>query len=162
MINQMINIGNIIIVDSIQGFLYFIAIFIIMFPCLAYMVFVYYFNKYYTRKYKNDFFYLFWGYIDDEDKLSSDKYLSLFIYYFIGAYNVNSYKFFNKRYRYFPENIKDIPPRSLMPNATKGNLENFEKKHIRWIRFNIVSKNILYTMMIIVIVLFFLAEYLIK
>ena len=123
---------------------------------------IYYFNKYYTRKYKNDFLYLFWGYEDKENKISADKKLSLFIYYFIGAYSTNSYKWFNKRYKFFPENIKDIHPHSLMPNATKGNLENFEKKHIKWLRFNIISQNILYLFAFMTVCLFFWSEYMIE
>ena len=128
----------------------------------AYMIFIYYFNKYYTKKHKNDFFYLFWGYEDTENKMSADKYLSLFIYHFITAYKLNSYKFFNKRYKFFPENLKDMDPTSFMPNATKGNLENFEKKHMKWIKFNVISQHILLGLGFVVVAIYFWAEYLIK
>ena len=125
----------------------------------AYMIFIYYFNKYYTKKHKNDFFYLFWGYEDTENKMSADKYLSLFIYHFITAYKLNSYKFFNKRYKFFPENLKDMDPTSFMPNATKGNLENFEKKHMKWIKFNVISQHILLGLGFVVVAIYFWALY---
>lgn len=133
-----------------------------LFVVAPYIVFIYYFNKYYTKKYKNDFFYLFWGYEDTENKMSADKYLSLFIYHFISFYMLDSYKYFNKRYKIFPEDIKDMDPTSFMPNATKGNLENFEKKHMKWLRFNIISQYILFFIAFIVLILFFLSEYIIK
>ncbi|QSG85114.1 hypothetical protein [Acinetobacter indicus] len=149
-----------IIIDSMEKSLILIG-FLIAIPSVVYIIFLYYYNKYYTRKYKNDFFYLFWGYEDTENKMSADKHLSLFIYHFITAYELNSYNFFHKRYKFFPENIKDMDPTSFMPNATKGNLENFEKKHMKWIRFNIISQHIIVCLALIVVVLFFWAEYMI-
>lgn len=150
-----------IVIDSTQKFLYLIIVLYIYLGA-AYMIFIYYFNKYYTKKHKNDFFYLFWGYEDTENKMSADKYLSLFIYHFITAYKLNSYKFFNKRYKFFPENLKDMDPTSFMPNATKGNLENFEKKHMKWIKFNVISQHILLGLSLVVVAIYFWAEYLIK
>ena len=124
----------------------------------GYVIFVYYFNKYYTKKYKDDFFYLFWGYEDKEDKVSADKHLSLFIYHFINAYMMNSYSYFNKRYKFFPENIQDMDPTSFMPNATKGNLENFEKKHIKWIKFNVISQYIIIFSGVMFFFLFYISD----
>jgi hypothetical protein len=119
---------------------------------------LYFYNKYYTYKYKDDFLYLFWGYKDTENKISADNYLSLIIYHFISAYIMNSYKFFNKRYKFFPENIKDMDPTSYMPNATKNNLENFEKKHIKWIKFNVISQYIIVFSVGIIFFLFYISD----
>lgn len=153
--------NDFIVIDSTKKILYLI---IVLYGYLgaAYVIFIYYFNKYYTKKHKNDFFYLFWGYEDTENKMSADKYLSLFIYHFITAYKLNSYKFFNKRYKFFPENLKDMDPTSFMLNATKRNLENFEKKHMKWIKFNVISQNILLGLGFVVVSIHFGAEYLIK
>ncbi|MFV5515342.1 hypothetical protein [Acinetobacter gerneri] len=153
--------NDFIVIDSTKNFLYLIIVLYIYLGA-AYMIFIYYFNKHYTKKHKNDFFYLFWGYEDTENKMSADKYLSLFIYHFITAYKLNSYKFFNKRYKFFPENLKDMDPTSFMPNATKGNLENFEKKHMKWIKFNVISQHILLGLGFVVVAIYFWAEYLIK
>lgn len=153
--------NDFIVIDSTKKFLYLIIVLYIYLGA-AYVIFIYYFNKYYTKKHKNDFFYLFWGDEDTENKMSEDKYLSLFIYHFITAYKLNSYKFFNKRYKFFPENLKDMDPTSFMPNATKGNLENFEKKHIKWIKFNVLSQHILLGLSLVVVAIYLWAEYLIK
>lgn len=153
--------SDFIVIDSIKKLLSLIIL-LLLFFILVCVVFTYYFNKYYTKKYKNDFFYLFWGYEDTENKMSADKYLSLFIYHFISFYMLDSYKYFNKRYKIFPEDIKDMDPTSFMPNATKGNLENFEKKHMKWLRFNIISQYVLFFIAFIVLILFFLSEYIIK
>ena len=153
--------NDFIVIDSTKKILYLIIVLYIYLGA-AYVIFIYYFNKYYTKKHKNDFFYLFWGDEDTENKMSEDKYLSLFIYHFITAYKLNSYKFFNKRYKFFPENLKDMDPTSFMPNATKGNLENFEKKHMKWIKFNVISQHILLGLGFVVVAIYFWAEYLIK
>lgn len=147
-----------IVIDSTKKLLSLIIV-LIAFLIFGSVIFIYYFNKYYTKKHKNDFLYLFWGYEDTENKISADEKLSLFIYYFIGAYSTNSYKWFNKRYKFFPEDVRDIAPHSLMPNATKGNLESFEKKHMKWLRFNVISQNILYALALIVVALFLWSEY---
>lgn len=70
--------NDFIVIDSTKKILYLIIVLYIYLGA-AYMIFIYYFNKYYTKKHKNDFFYLFWGYEDTENKISADKYLSLFI-----------------------------------------------------------------------------------
>lgn len=149
-INDIFSVSNTKDVISLVGFL------IIIFSG-SYVIFIYYFNKYYTRKYKNDFLYLFWGYEDKENKISSDKYLSLFIYHFITAYDLNSYKFFHKKYKFFPEDIMDMDPNSFMPNATKGNLESFEKKHIKWLKFNVISQNIIVVLCFVFFVLVYMS-----
>lgn len=154
-------INEIFSVSDTKGIIALIAISLMFFSLIC-IIFIYYFNKYYTSKHKKDFLYLFWGYEDNENKISADEKLSLFIYYFIGAYSTNSYKWFNKRYKFFPEDIKDIPQHSLMPNATKGNLEKFENKHMKWLRFNVITQNILYVFAIVIICLFFWSEYTIK
>lgn len=150
-----------IVIDSTKKLLS-LSILLIIFLILACVIFIYYFNKYYTRKYKNDFFYLFWGYIDTDNKISSNDKLSLFIYYFIGIYEINSYNFFSRRCQFFPENIKDISEHSLMPNATKGNLNNFEKKHIKWLKFNVIFQKILYILAFIVVIIFCFSEFILK
>ena len=119
-------ISDIFSVSNTKDFISLTVFLIIIFSG-PYVIFIYYFNKYYAKKYKNDFFYLFWGYEDTENKMSADNHLSLFIYQFIGAYKLNSYNYFNKRYKFFPEDIKDMDPTSFMPNATKANLNDFEK-----------------------------------
>lgn len=128
----------------------------------GYVIFVYYFNKYYTNKYKNDFFYLFWGYDDKENKISADKHLSLFIYHFISFYILSSYKWVDKRYKIFPEDIKDMDPNSFMPNATKRNLENFEKKHMKWLKFNVYSQRIFIFFGFCLVASYLCIEYVIK
>lgn len=55
-----------------------------------------------------------------------------------------------------------MDPTSFMPNATKGNLENFEKKHMKWIKFNVLSQHILLGLGLVVVAIYFWAEYLIK
>lgn len=154
-------INDIFSVSNTKDFISLTVFLIIIFSG-PYVIFIYYFNKYYTKKYKNDFFYLFWGYEDTENKMSADNHLSLFIYHFIGAYKLNSYKYFNKRYKFFPEDIKDMDPTSFMPNATKANLNTFEKKHLKWIRFNVVSQNIIIFLAFVVVVLFLWSEYIMK
>lgn len=161
MLDAFFNVMNEIFNVSDLNDILVLIVFLIIILIFPYIIFVYYFNKYYTKKYKDDFFYLFWGYEDKENKLSADKHLSLFIYHFISAYMMNSYSYFNKRYKFFPEDIKDIAPGSLIPNATKGNLDNFEKKHMKWLRFNVISQNILYVLMLVIIGLFLWSEYLI-
>lgn len=146
-----------IVIDSTEKLLILIG-FIISILCLLYVIFIYYFNKYYTKKHKNDFFNLFWGYEDKENKISADEKLSLFIYHFLNAYNLNSYKYFNKRYKFFPENIKDMDPASYMPNATKGNLESFEKRHSKWIKFNIISLHIIVFLFLSIFFLFYISD----
>ena len=150
-INDIFSVSNTKDVISLVGFL------IIIFSG-SYVIFIYYFNKYYTRKYKNDFFYLFLGCKDIENKISVDNNLSLLIYHFIGIYKINSYKYFNKRYKFFPEDIKDMDPTSFMPNATKANLNDFEKKHLKWIRFNIVSQNIIVVLFFTFLTIFFFSK----
>ena len=141
-----------IVIDSTEKILILIG-FLIIIPEIIHIIFLYFYNKYYVNKHKGDFLYLFWGYIDKEDKISAEDYLSLIIYHFISAYIMNSYDFFHKRYKMFPEDIKDMDPTSYLPNATKGNLENFEKKHLKWIRFNVISQ---YTVIVSLGIAFFL------
>ena len=146
-----------IVIDSTEKTFLLIG-FLIAIPDMIYILFIYFYNKYYTKKYKDDLLYLFWGYKDSENKISADKHLSLFIYHFITAYKLNSYKYFNKRYKFFPENIKDMDPTSFMPNATKKNLEDFEKKHFKWIKFNIISQYIIVFSVVIVFLLFYISN----
>ena len=80
------------------------------------------------------------------------------VYHFIGVYKINSYKYFNKRYKFFPEDIKDMDPTSFMPNATKANLNDFEKKHLKWIRFNVISQNIIVVLFFTFLTIFFLSK----
>ena len=148
-------------VSDAKGIIALVAISIMFFSLIC-IIFIYYFNKYYTNKYKNDFFYLFWGYEEKENKISADKHLSLFIYHFISFYILSSYKWVDKRYKIFPEDIKDMDPNSVMPNATKENLENFEKKHMKWLKFNVYSQRIFIFFGFCLVVSYLCIEYLIK
>lgn len=153
--------SDFIVIDSTEKVLSLIVVLIAVIGG-GYVIFLYYFNKYYTNKYKNDFFYLFWGYEDKEDKISANKHLSLFIYHFISFYMLSSYKWVDKRYKIFPEDIKDMDPNSFMPNATKGNLENFEKKHMKWLKFNIISQRVFIFLGFCLVALYLVIEYLAK
>ena len=149
--------SDFIVIDSTEK-VFLLAGFLIAIPEIIHILILYFYNKYYINKYKDDFLYLFWGYRDEENKISADKYLSLIIYHFINSYIINSYSFFNKRYKFFPENIKDMDPTSFMPNATKGNLENFEKKHMKWIKFNVVSQYAIVILVVIIFLLFYISD----
>lgn len=128
MLDSLINNGKIFsLIAAIMMFLGFILIF-----------FIYYFNKFYTSKFKNDFFYLFWGMSDYENKLSANDYLSLFIYKFLIFYLIEKFSFKNGKYSFFPMKESNLSPPQSMPNAYGENLKLFENKHLKWIIFNIL------------------------
>lgn len=144
--------SDFIVIDSTEK-VFLLAGFLIAIPEIIHILILYFYNKYYINKHKDDFLYLFWGYRDAENKISADKYLSLIIYHFISFYILSSYKWVDKRYKIFPEDIKEMDPNSFMPNATKDNLDAFEKKHLKWIKSNVISQ---YTIVILVGIIFLL------
>ena len=109
-----------------------------MFLGFILVIFIYYFNKFYIYKFKQDFFYLFWGVCDQENKFSANNYLSLYIYKFLIFYLIEKISFNKKRYSLFPFKDSAELPSYSMPNAYAENLKIFEIKHFKWILFNLI------------------------